>query len=78
MRTSTGSMSVMKMIGKSGIVRKRSFRPSQQKIMEEVCAVPVVQSLQLWAWNEKLDLGVEVNGSLNLSPPVTEIATFRE
>ncbi|MBN9672450.1 polyamine ABC transporter substrate-binding protein [Labrenzia aggregata] len=51
---------------------------AQQKIMEEVCAVPVVQSMQLWAWKDTLDLGVEVNGSLNLSPPVTEAASFSE
>jgi len=51
---------------------------AQQKIMEEVCAVPLVQSMQLWAWKDTLDLGVEVNGSLNLSPPVTEAASFSE
>ncbi|TYC60517.1 polyamine ABC transporter substrate-binding protein [Rhodobacterales bacterium] len=51
---------------------------AQKKIMEEVCAVPVVQSMQLWAWKDTLDLGVEVNGSLNLSPPVTEQASFSE
>lgn len=51
---------------------------AQAKIMEEVCAVPVVQSLQLWAWKDTLDLGTEVNGSLNLSPPVTEQAAFTE
>ena len=51
---------------------------AQRKIMEEVCAVPVYQNLQLWAWKDTLDLGVEVNGSLNLSPPVTELARFTE
>lgn len=51
---------------------------AQRKIMEEVCAVPIVQSMQLWAWKDTLDLGVEVNGSLNLSPPVTEAASFSE
>jgi len=51
---------------------------AQQKIMEEVCAIPIYQNLQLWAWNDKLDLGVEVKGSLNLSPPVTEQAAFSE
>ena len=51
---------------------------AQSKIMEEVCAVPVMQSLQLWAWKDNLDLGTTVNGSLNLSPPVTEQAVFTE
>lgn len=49
---------------------------AQRKIMAEVCVVPIVQSMQLWAWKDTLDLGVEVNGSLNLSPPVTEAASF--
>jgi peptide/nickel transport system substrate-binding protein len=51
---------------------------AQQKIMEEVCAIPVYENLQLWAWKDTLDLGTEVNGSLNLSPPITEQARFTE
>lgn len=51
---------------------------AQRKIMAEVCAVPIYQNLQLWAWKDSLDLGVEVEGSLNLSPPVTELAQFND
>jgi peptide/nickel transport system substrate-binding protein len=51
---------------------------AQQKIAEEACSVPIYQNLQLWAWKDTLDLGVEVVGSLNLSPPVTELAKFSE
>ncbi|MCF3932248.1 ABC transporter substrate-binding protein [Acuticoccus sp. M5D2P5] len=51
---------------------------AQRKIMDEVCAIPIYQNLQLWAWKDNLDLGVEVDGSLNLSPPVTEEAHFTE
>lgn len=51
---------------------------AQQKIMEEVCAVPLFQARLLWAWSDKLDLGVDVKGSLNLSPPITELARFKE
>ena len=58
--------------------QKALWATAQAKIMEEVCAIPIFQNLQLWAWNEKLDLGVEVVGSLNLSPPVTEQARFTE
>jgi peptide/nickel transport system substrate-binding protein len=58
--------------------QKALWAEAQRKIMEEVCVVPIFQNLQLWAWNEKLDLGVEVVGSLNLSPPVTEQARFTE
>jgi len=49
---------------------------AQQKIAEEVCAVPIYQNMQLWAWSDALDLGYEIEGSLNLSPAVTEKARF--
>jgi hypothetical protein len=32
---------------------------------------------QLWAWQEDLDLGYELKGSLNLSPPITETTQFK-
>ncbi|MEM9224487.1 MAG: ABC transporter substrate-binding protein [Pseudomonadota bacterium] len=51
---------------------------AQQKIMEDVCAIPIYQNLQLWAWNDNLDLGYEIVGSLNLSPALTEAAFFKE
>lgn len=53
------------------------WKTAQQKIMEKVCAVPVYENMQLWAWKSSLDLGTEVKGSLNLSPPVTEMAQFK-
>ncbi len=58
--------------------QKELWATAQKKIMEEVCAVPIYQNLQLWAWSDKLDLGVEIVGSLNLSPAVTELAEFRQ
>ena len=51
---------------------------AQQKIMEEVCAVTLFQARLLWAWSDRLDLGVDLNGSLNLSPPITELATIKD
>lgn len=51
---------------------------AQQKIMEDVCAVPLFQARLLWVWNDNLDLGVDVTGSLNLSPPITEMARFTD
>lgn len=58
--------------------QKALWAEAQRKIMEEVCAVPIFQNMQLWAWTEALDLGVEVSGSLNLSPPITEAARFTQ
>ena len=51
---------------------------AQRKIAEEVCAVPVYQNLQLWAWKDTFDPGHEIEGSLNLSPAVTEQSRFTE
>ena len=51
---------------------------AQQKIKEQVCGVPIYQNLQLWAWSDDLDLGFPVDGSLNLSPAITEESRFVE
>lgn len=49
---------------------------AQRKIADAVCAVPIYQNMQLWAWTDALDLGHEVEGSLNLSPAITEKSRF--
>src|SRR3546814_12233825 len=54
------------------------WKTAQQKIMAEVCAVPIYENMQLWAWQSNLDLGVEVKGSLNLSPPENGRTSGRE
>jgi len=59
------------------VEQNRLWALAQNKIMEEVCSVPIYQNLQLWAWNENLDLGVEIVGALNLSPAITELARFK-
>lgn len=61
------------------IERQRElWAEAQRKIGEEVCAVPIYQNLQLWAWTDKLELGYDVAGSLNLSPAITEETHFTE
>ena len=39
-------------------------------------ALNAFYELHVWAWKENLDLGYELAGSLNLSPPVTEKTRF--
>ncbi|MFK7891314.1 MAG: ABC transporter substrate-binding protein [Granulosicoccus sp.] len=51
---------------------------AQKKIVDAVCAVPVYQNLQLWAWKDTLELGYDMEGSLNLSPAITELSRFVE
>ena len=56
--------------------QKELWKTAQDKIVKAVCAVPVYEQLQLWAWKDTLDLGYDIQGSLNLSPPITEKAHF--
>lgn len=52
------------------------WKAAQDKLVKHVCGIPIYEQLQLWAWKDTLDLGYELNGSLNLSPPVTEKTRF--
>jgi peptide/nickel transport system substrate-binding protein len=56
--------------------QKAFWAEAQKKIMAEICAVPLVESLVLWAWKDTLDLGYDLVGSLNLVPHVTEKTRF--
>ena len=56
--------------------QKELWKTAQDKIIKAVCGIPVYEQLQLWAWKDNLDLGLELKGSLNLSPPITEKAHF--
>jgi peptide/nickel transport system substrate-binding protein len=52
------------------------WHEAQRKIINEVCAVPVNESLQLWALKDSLDLGYAIKGALNLGPGVLETSRF--
>jgi peptide/nickel transport system substrate-binding protein len=52
------------------------WRTAQEKIVNEVCAFPVYEQLQLWAYRTTLDLGYELKASLNLAPPVLHTTRF--
>ena len=52
------------------------WKTAQEKIIKAVCGVPIYEQLQLWAWKDTLDIGTDVQGSLMLSPPVTEKTHF--
>ena len=52
------------------------WKTAQDKIIKEVCAVPVTEMTQLWAYKDNLDLGYELKASLNLGPPVLETTRF--
>ncbi len=56
--------------------QKELWALAQQKIADEVCAVPFSEQLVMWAWKDNLDFGYDVKGSLNLMPQVTEKTRF--
>jgi len=56
--------------------QKALWKTAQEKIIKAVCGVPIYEQLQLWAWKDTLDIGTDVQGSLMLSPPVTEKTHF--
>ena len=56
--------------------QKALWKAAQEKILAEVCAVPLVESLVVWAWRDTLDLGYDMVGSLNLGPQITEKTHF--
>lgn len=58
--------------------RLKLWAEAQRKIHEAVCAVPLFNLMQVWVRSDKLDLGYELKGSLNLAPPITESTTLKE
>ena len=58
--------------------QKAYWKEAQKKIIEAVCAVPVIENLQLWAYNTRVELGYELKGSLNLAPPITEQTAVKD
>ena len=52
------------------------WHEAQKKIVENVCAVPLFESLLLWARRDNLDWGYELKGSMSLGPLVTERTRF--
>lgn len=56
--------------------QKELWKTAQEKIMNEICSVPIYENLQIWATHNYVDLGYDLVGSLSLGPPVTEATHF--
>lgn len=54
------------------------WQEAQKLIVENVCAIPLVETQQVWAHNSKFDWGYELKGALGLGPLLTEQASFSE
>lgn len=57
--------------------QKALWKEAQRKIMDDVCAIPLFELRQVWARSDRLDLGYDLQGSMNLAPPITEAATLK-
>lgn len=53
------------------------WQEAQKKIVADVCAVPLVETLQAWVRSDKLDYGYKLTGSLSLGPLITENTHFK-
>ncbi len=49
---------------------------AQRKIIAAACAVPLIETLQVWARTDRLDYGFGLKGSLTLGPVITEQTRF--
>jgi peptide/nickel transport system substrate-binding protein len=56
--------------------QKALWKTAQEKLIRHVCGIPIYEQLQVWAWKDSLDLGYDLKGSLNLSPPIIETTHF--
>ena len=50
---------------------------AQKKIVAQVCAVPMFETLLVFARHDDLDYGYKLEGSLSLGPLITEATHFK-
>ena len=53
------------------------WQTAQRKIMAQMCAVPMQETLQAWVRRDDLDYGYDLKGSLSLGPLITEATRFK-
>jgi peptide/nickel transport system substrate-binding protein len=56
---------------------KALWRTAQFKLMENVCAVPSHEQLQVFGYKDNFVLGYDLKGSLSLGPMITEQSHFK-
>jgi peptide/nickel transport system substrate-binding protein len=55
--------------------QKELWATAQRKIVEEVCAVPLFEQLQVWAYKKNVDFGFKLTDAIHLGPVITEATT---
>lgn len=53
--------------------QKALWKTAQAKIIEQVCAVPMMEALQVWAHKKNVDFGYDFKGAIHLGPVITEL-----
>ena len=51
------------------------WKDAQTKIHEDVCALPLFGLKQVWVHSDRVNYGYDLQGALNLAPPITEKTT---
>ncbi|HEX2724370.1 MAG TPA: ABC transporter substrate-binding protein, partial [Beijerinckiaceae bacterium] len=55
--------------------QKELWATAQRKIVDEVCAVPLFEQLQVWAYKSNVDFGYKLTDAIHLGPVITEATT---
>ena len=55
--------------------QKELWATAQKKIIDEVCAVPLFEQLQVWAHKTNVDYGYKLTDAIHLGPVITEATT---
>jgi peptide/nickel transport system substrate-binding protein len=50
---------------------------AQKKLVAEVCAVPLIETLQIWARHDDFDYGYDNKGAMSTGPLITEQSHFK-
>ena len=58
--------------------QKELWATAQRKILEEVCAVPLFEQLQVWAHKSNVDFGYKLVDAIHLGPQITELTTKKK
>ena len=53
------------------------WQTAQKKIVAQMCAVPLIETLQAWVHTDSLVYGYDLKGSLSLGPLITEQTHFK-
>jgi peptide/nickel transport system substrate-binding protein len=57
--------------------QKALWKDAQDKLVKDVCAVPLYEQLQVWAHRDKLNYGYKLDASLTLGPIINEQTTLQ-